>query len=184
MFRLSIYEPRGYKAEIDICSCSIIKRDGLCTAGILHNFAIKQGGRSVFRALCDNLIEFALQAIGKTFITFIGDYGKNIGVVDEVLAEDFRILADAILIYAKAKPTTNLLAFLNLGIRFAERTDLKNVRIIPAFSQGRMRENKAHRLLEIEQALFVFHNKIVCRNVIGPAFLLLLTIYDMSFFVN
>ena len=48
-----------------------------------------------------------------------------------------------------------------------ERANLKHVRIVPALAQCRMREDKARRLLKGKQALLVFENQIIGRDVVG-----------------
>ena len=50
-------------------------------------------------------------------------------------AENFSILANAILVYAETKTASNLLTFFNLGIGFTQRTDLEYIWIIPTLTE-------------------------------------------------
>ena len=48
-----------------------------------------------------------------------------------------------------------------------ERANLEYVRVVPAFTQRRMREDEPRRFIKTEQALFVFQNQVICGNIIA-----------------
>ena len=70
-------------------------------------------------------LNFLLQPFDKIFIGFIGHHREGIHIK--------AMHAFTILIDADTQPTSDLLTLLNAGFGFIERTDLENVRIIPAF---------------------------------------------------
>ncbi len=65
------------------------------------------------------------------------------------------------LVNREAQPTADLLAAFHFRADFAECADLKHIRIIPAFFQCGMAENKAQRLFRVEQPFFVAHDDVV-----------------------
>ena len=48
-----------------------------------------------------------------------------------------------------------------------QRTNLEHIRVIPALTQSRVREDESCRLIEGEQAFLVLQDKVVSRNIIG-----------------
>ena len=53
------------------------------------------------------------------------------------------------------------------GLRFIEGANLKDVGIIPALAQSRVREDEAQRHARVEQTLLVPHDEVIGVLVIG-----------------
>ena len=67
----------------------------------------------------------------------------------------------AVLIDGQAQAAADLLPLFHGTAGFVERTNLKDVRIIPAFAQGRMAENEAERFSLGKQPFLLLHNEVV-----------------------
>ena len=131
----------------------------------LNIFAGKVFAGSCGRSVIKNRFNIALKISDKTFIAFACDNRQYIDIVNTVSAA-FHIHTIAVLIYAKSQTTPNFLAFCCLTVRMLQRTNLKNIRIIPTFTKCRVGEDKASRFFKGKQPLFILQNQIISRNII------------------
>ena len=76
--------------------------------------------------------------------------------VDVEAAHAFALAVDA-----QAQASADRLAPFPLGADVAQRTDLEDVGIVPAFTQGRMGEDELERRVEAQELLLVLHDQVV-----------------------
>lgn len=102
--------------------------------------------------------------------------GRRAGGVDAaqnlhhsaLAAQHAFVHALAVLVDAQAQTAPDFLTAANF--RFALRfqcADLERIRVIPALAQGRVREDKPHRLVQAQQAFLVAHNQVVGVGVVA-----------------
>ena len=76
--------------------------------------------------------------------------------VDVEAAHTFALTVDA-----QAQASADRLAPFPLGADVAQHTDLEDVGIVPAFTQGRMGEDELERRVEAQELLRVLHDQVV-----------------------
>ena len=100
------------------------------------------------------------------------------------VATGFSVHSVTRLVHAQTQTTANFLPLCSSAVRMSQGADLENVGVVPAFTQGGVREDKPGRLIKAQQAFFVLQNQIVCRNIIGKLTATLqLTVYTSAGFL-
>ena len=69
------------------------------------------------------------------------------------------------LIDCQPNAAPDFLSFFYFGSRLVERAYLENVRTVPAFTECRVRKDKAGRFIKRHESLLVFHNQVVSLNI-------------------
>src|SRR5438045_1628200 len=95
----------------------------------------------------------SLQRLGKIFVVLVS---HDVEFVDRLIED-----ANASLIHRQAKTATDLLPLLDRTARLIERANLEDVRVIPPLPQSGMAEDEAERLVDRQEALFLFHDEVV-----------------------
>lgn len=139
----------------------------LCAVGIGQDLPRKQpcihGARACGHRLCQPL----LQGGGKFAERHIGDQRQLVQLL-HLAAQHAFVHALAVLVDAQAQTAPDFLtaADFRFPLRF-QRADLEHIRVIPALAQGRVREDKPHRLVQTQQAFLVAHNQVVGVGVVA-----------------
>ena len=132
--------------------------DKFLYARVVENFVVAARGRFFCVAhgdalFCARVAVFFLQAVRERAVTFVGDDGEDV--------KAFVVQAFALLIHGQAQAASNFLAAARFGDGLIERTDLENVRIVPALFERGMGKDKTNGLLEREQTFLVLHDQLV-----------------------
>ena len=98
-------------------------------------------------------LDFLLQVERKILIALGRDDGQRIDLETA--------LPLAVLIDAQSQAATDGLPPLPLRAHFPQGTNLEDVRIVPALTQGRVREDELQLRLEAQQLLLVLHDEVV-----------------------
>ena len=75
----------------------------------------------------------------------------------------------ALLVHGQPQPAAHLLPAGDGAVTVLERADDKHVGVVPAFAQGRVRENEAGGLLKRQQPLLVLQDQVVGGHIVGHA---------------
>ena len=112
------------------------------------------------------LADFLLQACHKIRIALAGDYCQDVGIMNSG-----RIIhAVSLLIDAQAQPSSYFLTPGNGIVAVLEHAHHKDIGIIPAFPQGRVRKDETHRLRQGQKTFLVLEDQVVGVHIIGQAF--------------
>ena len=104
--------------------------------------------RSLGRTFVKVVTDAFLQIGNEVFIPIRSNNGQLVDLL-HLTAECISIHTIAVLIHAKTQATANLLTFLRRGTAtMLQGANLKYIRVIPAFTQCRVRENETHRITE------------------------------------
>ena len=122
-------------------------------------------------------LDFLLQILGELLVAFRGDDGER---VDVEAPQPFALLVDA-----QAQAAADGLAALALGAHLAQGANLEDVRVVPAFAQGRVGEDELQLRLEAQQLLLVLHDEVVgALGVVAVALVVLGGVRPRSFLVD
>lgn len=139
-----------------------------------ENFVVAARGRFFRVANGDALLfariaVFSLQAVRERAVTFVGDDGEDVVA--------FVVQAFALLIHGQAQAASDFLAAARFGDGLIERTDLKNVRIVPTLFERGMGKDETGRLVEREEPFLVAHDervRFLFRVAVGFRFVVVL----------
>jgi len=106
------------------------------------------------RTIPQYLLGLTLQGIDKTAVTLIGNDRQSVQIV-YVLAQGFKVHSNAVPVHTQTQSSAYLLTLGHGGIGVTQRADLENIRVVPTFPQGRVREDKPRGLIETQQTLLV-----------------------------
>ena len=109
---------------------------------------------------------FALECTGEVRVTFIGNDGEYIDIVNFV-AEQFLILTYTVTVNGDSQTASHFLTLGSRGVAMPERTYLEYIGIIPTLAQGRVRKDEACRFIKTQQSLFVAQDKVVVRRFLA-----------------
>ena len=115
-------------------SCDILSDNIGVALCICDGLAHKQFRCNCFRATCNCICQFRLQALCKTVITFACNNGKYINIVN-IIAQNIDIHSLPILINTETQPTTNFLSLANITTALLQGTNLEHIRIVPTFTK-------------------------------------------------
>lgn len=110
-----------------------------------------------------SLGQLRLQTFGKALVAFAGDDRQHIDVVD-IFTQCIGVHALAVLIDTEAKAPADFLALADLAAASLQGADLEYIWVIPAFSEGGVREDEADgRLLRVpvQKQFLVLHDQMV-----------------------
>ena len=186
-----------YTFFVDIAVDDQIKEDGLrriavhdllVASGIHNDLALEEVGSNSHRTSGNSIGKLSLQALCKAVIALTGDDGQNIDGL-HIISKHVGVHTLAVLIDAQAQTATDLLPLANLAAALFQCTNLKHVRIVPAFAQCGVGENETHRgffRITIQKQFLVLHDQVIGVNIIGCAFLLVgkLAVGHLALFVN
>ena len=122
-----------------------------------HLGAGRQGVADIFLQRSDELLE-----------AFARHHGQHVDVMD-----DGRMIHPvAELIDRQAQATTDLLSARHLVVvvGMLQEADHEDVGVVPAFAQGRVREDETYRLFEFEKLLLLSQNQVIGIHIVGQAF--------------
>ena len=153
----------GYQIELDCVRNLAVDLSG--NAVNLNKLALEVFACSRKRSVVEHVLDILLQVGYKVLVALVCDNGQHVNVVNYVAA-GLGIHTVTGTVNAKTQTASYLLTLCRRTVGMTERTNLKYVGIVPAFSQGRVRENKSCRLVEGEQTFLVFQNKIISRDIV------------------
>ena len=117
-------------------------------------------------AVIQLFLDIRLQVSHKVFVAFAGDYREHINVMYPVTAA-LGVHTVATLIHAQTQATAHFLTFSGLACSVFQSANLEDIRVVPAFPQGRMGEDKPGGFLEGKQAFLVFENQVISGDILG-----------------
>ena len=100
------------------------------------------------------LLILLLQGGGKLIIALVRDDREDIHAPI--------VLALALLIDAQPQPASDFLPLLDYARRLVQRADLKDIRIVPALLECRVRKDVPNLAVEGEELFLLLHDEIVC----------------------
>ena len=106
-----------------------------------------------------------MQSVHKACVTLTCNNGQNVDIL-HLITQNFRIHAVAVFVDAQSQTAANFLPFLRGAVAVFQGTDLEHIRVVPSLTQGRMGEDKTGRLFKGQQALFIFQDQVVSRNIV------------------
>ena len=122
-----------------------------------HLGAGRQGVADIFLERSDELLE-----------TLARHHGQHVDVMD-----DGRMIHPvAELVDRQAQTTTDLLSACHLVVVVGvlQEADHEDIGVVPAFAQGRVREDETYRLFEFEKLLLLSQNQVIGIHIVGQAF--------------
>ena len=151
------------KIELNSICCVFIYK---CRCSIhLDIFSVEIFTACCGRSVIKDCLNITLKIGNKSLVAFACNNRQHIDIVDTVTTA-FGIHAITMLVYTKTQTTTNFLTLCCLAVRMFQRANLENIRIIPAFTQCGVRENKSCWLFKGKQAFFILQNQIIGGNII------------------
>ena len=154
-------------------SCCILIDNLLIALIILDHLTNKQIFRNCTRSIRHSFSDFCLQSLRETVIAFTGNDSQHIDIL-YFFAQHVGVHTLTVLIHAEAQATPDFLPLTHLTVALLQGADLEYIRVIPALSQRRMREDKTNRRalrIAIQQQLLVLHNQLIGIDIIRRSFL-------------
>ena len=139
---------------------------------ILYDTINKQISINSLRSVCNSLCHFCLKSLCKGVIAFAGNNCQHVYVMD-IVAQCIGIHTLAILVHAQAQATTDFLTLADIAAALFQCANLEYVRVIPAFTQGRMGEDESYwgpLRITIQQKLLVLHDQLISADIIRSRF--------------
>ena len=106
-----------------------------------------------------------MQSVYKSCIALAGNNGQDVDIL-HLISQHFRIHAVSVLIHAQTQTTAYFLPLLRGAVAVLQGADLEDIRVIPAFPQGRVGEDEPGRLFKGQQTFLIFQDQVIGRNVI------------------
>ena len=138
----------------------------------LDDFAIQPDGLAgkicnvcLAWAVIQHCFGLLLQSVYKSCIALAGNNGQDVDIL-HLISQHFRIHAVSVLIHAQTQTTAYFLPLLRGAVAVLQGADLKHIRVIPAFPQGRVGEDEPGRLFKGQQTFLIFQDQVIGRNVI------------------
>ena len=104
---------------------------------ILNQLIDKEISGDCLRSVSNSLCHFSLQAFRKGIVTFTGNNGKYVYIMN-VVAQSINIHTLTVLIDTKPKSATYFLALTDIAAALLQCANLENIRIIPSFTKSGM----------------------------------------------
>ena len=98
-------------------------------------------------------LDLLLEFLREPLVTLGRDHGQNVSFE---APQAFPVLVDA-----ETQAASDGLAPLLFGSHLAQCADLKDVRVVPAFAQGRVGKNELQRRFQAQQLLLIPHDQAV-----------------------
>ena len=128
--------------------------DGLLLA-VHHPGELGEGGeRHLAEGHAAIFLVLGLQRPGEVLVALVG---HDVELVDRFVEDALRRSGPPAGASRGRSPAASSSALL----RLVERADLEDVRVVPAFAQGRVAEDEAQRLVHRQQPLLVLHDQVV-----------------------
>lgn len=135
-----------------------VQNDGLSSEVILGRLG---------RAVVEVLAYAALKVGNEVLVAVACNDGQLVDLLHRV-SQHGRIHPVAILVHAEPESPPDLLPLLRRRVAAVlERADLEDVRVVPSFPQGRVREDEAHGIVEREQPLLVLQYQVVGGRIVA-----------------
>ena len=110
--------------------------DGILRTIDRNDLAGEVFDRHLGRTVAESLLGLFLEVINEGLVALVGNDRQFIDVLDHLLAELFQIHPVAVLVHADTKATADFLTFRDSRCSMAQRTDLENVRVVPALTES------------------------------------------------